>query len=372
MQQILITGANGFIGKNLDLALQRTGEFQLVHSLRSDSNDALRNKVRDADVVFHLAGANRPQDPSDFQKINVEVSRTIVDAIRECTTKPQRLIYSSSIQALADNPYGHSKRQAETLIESIAGIENKVVQIYRLPNVFGKWSRPEYNSAVATFCYNIARGLPITISAPERLMEMVYVDDVVRTWMEQLRGTPSSDIYCEVNPVLRCTLANLAERIQAIHDMRTSLHVPDLSDRLNHALHATYTSFLPENDLARSVQLRTDERGWLFELTKSSAFGQVFVSTTKPGVTRGNHYHDSKIERFCLVQGKGLIRFRKIDTEEVIEYPVSDSNIQLVDIPPGHTHSIENVGESDMLVLFWANEIFDPNVPDTYFEKVLH
>lgn len=156
--------------------------------------------------------------------------------------------------------------------------------------------------------------------------------------------TPSSDIYCEVNPVLRCTLANLAERIQAIHDMRTSLHVPDLSDRLNHALHATYTSFLPENDLARSVQLRTDERGWLFELTKSSAFGQVFVSTTKPGVTRGNHYHDSKIERFCLVQGKGLIRFRKIDTEEVIEYPVSDSNIQLVDIPPGHTHSIENVG----------------------------
>ncbi|MFN7890857.1 MAG: NAD-dependent epimerase/dehydratase family protein [Pirellula sp.] len=372
MQQILITGANGFIGKNLDLALRRTGEFQLVHSLRSDSNDALRNKVRDADVVFHLAGANRPQDPSDFQKINVEVSRTIVDAIRECTTKPQRLIYSSSIQALADNPYGHSKRQAETLIESIAGIENKVVQIYRLPNVFGKWSRPEYNSAVATFCYNIARGLPITISAPERLMEMVYVDDVVRTWMEQLRGTPSSDIYCEVNPVLRCTLANLAERIQAIHDMRTSLHVPDLSDRLNHALHATYTSFLPENDLARSVQMRTDERGWLFELTKSPAFGQVFVSTTKPGVTRGNHYHDSKIERFCLVQGKGLIRFRKMDTGDVIEYPVSDSNIQLVDIPPGYTHSIENVGESDMLVLFWANEIFDPNVPDTYFEKVLH
>jgi UDP-2-acetamido-2,6-beta-L-arabino-hexul-4-ose reductase len=371
MKQILITGANGFIGRNLDLALRRSGKYQLIHSLKSDSIDQLREKIRSADVVFHLAGANRPSDPSDFQKINVDVTRTIVEAIRENSTKSQRLIYSSSIQALADNPYGHSKRQAESLIESLEVIENKSVHIYRLPNVFGKWSRPDYNSAVATFCHNIARGLPITVSTPERQMELVYIDDVVRTWTEQLEGISETAVYCEVKPVLRCTLANLADRIQAIHDMRTSLHVPDLSDRLNHALHATYTSFLPENDLACSVQLRTDERGWLFELTKSPAFGQVFVSTTKPGVTRGNHYHDSKIERFCLVQGKGLIRFRKIDTGDVIEYPVNDSNIQLVDIPPGYTHSIENVGESDMLVLFWANEIFDPSVPDTYFEKVL-
>ena len=153
--------------------------------------------------------------------------------------------------------------------------------------------------------------------------------------------------------------------------MRRKLHVPDLSDPLNFALHATYTSFLDESDLARCVDLKTDERGWLFEMTKSPAFGQVFVSTTKPGVVRGNHYHDSKIERFCLIQGSGIIRFRKVGTEKVIEYPVTDSNIQLVDIPPGYTHSIENVGQADMVVLFWANEIFDPAAPDTHFEKVL-
>ena len=157
----------------------------------------------------------------------------------------------------------------------------------------------------------------------------------------------------------------------AIHQMRLNLHVPDLSDQLNLALHATYTSFLPETDLARSVQLRIDERGWLFELTKSPAFGQVFVSTTKPGVTRGNHYHDSKIERFCLVRGKGLIRFRKTDSELILEYPVDDIDIRIVDIPPGYTHSIENVGDTDMIVLFWANEIFDPAIPDTHFEKVI-
>ena len=371
MKNILITGANGFIGKNLDLALRRRNEFQIEHSLRSDSPDVLRGKVLNADVVFHLAGANRPQDPADFQRINVELTKTIVDAILEAPSRHQRLIYSSSILATVDSPYGNSKRQAEELIEALAEQENKESLIYRLPNVFGKWSRPEYNSAVATFCHNIARGLPITVAAPERLMEMVYVDDVVRTWIDGLNKPHSTSLFCEVEPVLRCTLAELAKRIYAIHEMRSSLHVPDLSDRLNLALHATYTSFIPETDLARPVQLRTDDRGWLFELTKSPTFGQVFVSTTKPGITRGNHYHDSKIERFCLVQGRGLIRFRKTGTDEVIEYPVDDSNIQLVDIIPGYTHSIENVGDTDMLVLFWANEIFDPAVPDTHFEKVL-
>ncbi len=371
MKNILITGANGFIGRNLDLALRRLADFDLQHALSSDSPDTLNSKVRNADVIFHLAGANRPKDQSDFQRINVDVTKSIVDAIKENPIKKQRLVYSSSILASADSPYGVSKRQAEELIESLAGLENKEARIYRLPNVFGKWSRPEYNSAVATFCHNIARGLPITVTAPERQMELVYIDDVVRTWIEHLRETSSTEVYFEVQPVLRCSLADLAKRIYAIHEMRDTLHVPDLSDRLNLALHATYTSFLPIADLARSVQLRTDDRGWLFELTKSPTFGQVFVSTTKPGVTRGNHYHDSKIERFCLVQGKGLIRFRKTGAEEVIEYPVDDSDIKLVDIIPGYTHSIENVGESDMLVLFWANEIFDPLVPDTHFEKVL-
>ena len=371
MIRALITGAKGFIGKNLDIALRRLPNVTVDHLISSDSLSALNSKVAEADVIFHLAGLNRPIEESDFQRVNVDVTRTIAESIQSNPNKPQTILFSSSIQATLDSPYGRSKKDAEVLLASLAELKAKRIKIYRLPNVFGKWSRPNYNSAVATFCYNIARGLPITITSPGRELELVYIDDVIQEWIKQLDGSESKELFGRVEPVLHCTVDELARRIESIRDMRESLHVPDMRDRLNFALHATYTSFLDESDLARSVRLRTDERGWLFELTKSQSFGQVFVSTTKPGITRGNHYHDSKIERFCLVKGKGLIRFRKTNSEHVIEYPVDDSNIKIVDIVPGYTHSIENVGETDMIVLFWANEIFDPNVADTHFEEVL-
>lgn len=371
MKRVLITGSEGFIGKNLSLALSRHANIGVEQATSSDSEQSLRNKAATADFIFHLAGSNRPVEVEDFQRVNVDVTRAIVEAMQKRPDKKQTILFSSSIQAEVDNPYGRSKRRAEELISALAGEEHKQVRIYRLPNVFGKWSRPNYNSVVATFCHNISHGLPITISDPDRPLELVYIDDVVSEWVNRLNGEDSRELFWHVEPILRCTLGGLAHRIQAIHDMREQLHVPDLSDRLNFALHATYTSFLDETDLARNVQLRTDERGWLFELTKSPTFGQVFVSTTKPGVTRGNHYHDSKIERFCLVKGKGLIRFRKLESDHVIEYPVDDTEIKTVDILPGYTHSIENIGDSDMIVLFWANEIFDPASPDTHFVKVL-
>ncbi len=371
MKQILITGAHGFIGKNLDVALRRLPGLAIEHVTSRDSLDLLKNRVMEADIIFHLAGSNRPTEVNEFNRVNVGVTQAIVDAMLLDPTKQQTIVLASSIQAGIDNPYGLSKQGAEVVIATLAEQPHKLARIYRLPNVFGKWSRPNYNSVVATFCHNISHGIPITISDARRELELVYVDDVIAEWLTQLEATAIQELYGKVEPVLRCKLGELASRIQAIHDMRECLHVPDLSDRLNFALHTTYTSFLEESDLARSVQLRSDERGWLFELTKSPSFGQVFVSTTKPGVTRGNHYHDSKIERFCLVKGRGLIRFRKVDSDSVIEYPVDDSEIKTVDILPGYTHSIENVGETDMIVLFWANEIFDPAVPDTYFEKVL-
>ena len=371
MKRILITGANGFIGQNLDLALRRIPEVEIDHATSADSVAELQGKAAEADFIFHLAGSNRPKAVEEFHRVNVGVTQAIVDAMLSNPSKRQTIVLASSIQANADNPYGNSKKLAEDTLAGLDCQDSKCVLVYRLPNVFGKWSRPNYNSVVATFCHNIARDLPITISAAERELELVYVDDVIAEWLRRLEGESVDESFCTVKPTHRCTLGNLAERIQAIHEMRRKLHVPDLSDPLNFALHATYTSFLDESDLARCVDLKTDERGWLFEMTKSPAFGQVFVSTTKPGVVRGNHYHDSKIERFCLIQGSGIIRFRKVGTEKVIEYPVTDSNIQLVDIPPGYTHSIENVGQADMVVLFWANEIFDPAAPDTHFEKVL-
>ena len=371
MKRILITGASGFIGRNLDLALRRITNLQIDHATASDSLDTLRSKAASADVIFHLAGSNRPQEVGEFNRVNFGVTQAIVDAMLLDPVKEQAILLASSIQADVDNPYGNSKKLAEEAVSKLVHLSSKNAWIYRLPNVFGKWSRPNYNSVVATFCHNIARDLPITISDADRVLELVYVDDVVVEWIGQLDSNSSESLFRSVTPVHRCTLGNLAERIRAIHEMRRLLHVPDLSDPLNFALHATYTSFLSETDLARDVELKTDDRGWLFEMTKSAAFGQVFVSTTKPGVTRGNHYHDSKIERFCLIRGSGIIRFRKTDTQRVIEYSVDDSKIQLVDIPPGYTHSIENVGETDMIVLFWANEIFDPAAPDTYFEKVV-
>ena len=238
-------------------------------------------------------------------------------------------------------------------------------------SVFGKWSRPNYNTVVATFCYNISRELEIQINDPAHQMTLVYIDEVVRCFLRHLDPEASPKLTEQVDETFEISVGELADRIRTIHNIRGSLKMPDVSDKFNKYLYTTYLSQLPHDQFSYPATIRNDERGWLFELIKSDHFGQIFVSTTKPGITRGNHYHDTKIEKFCLIQGSGTIRFRLLECDEIIEYPVNDQSIQIVDIPPGFTHSIENTGDQNMIVLFWANEIFNPDTTDTYWVPVI-
>jgi UDP-2-acetamido-2,6-beta-L-arabino-hexul-4-ose reductase len=244
------------------------------------------------------------------------------------------------------------------------------VLIYRLKNTFGKWCRPNYNSVVATFCHNIANDLPIQISDPDRELDLVYVDDVVNAFLAELALETGSSGSREI-PSYRLTLGDLAGRIQSFQDMRANLLIPDFTLRFNQQLYATYLSYVPDEDRRHQLQIKADQRGCLSEFVKSAHFGQLFVSRTKPGVTRGNHYHHTKSEKFFVVEGEAVIRMRHVERREVVEYRVCGEALQVIDVPPGYTHSIENIGPGDMVTLFWASEIFDPDRPDTYFLPVL-
>jgi len=368
--KILVTGSKGFIGKNLLVALGRREDLQ-VETFDSDSNAGeLSEKLAEADLVYHLAGVNRAEDRADFERVNHRLTEQITEQL-VAQKSPALVVFSSSTQAELDNPYGRSKRAAEQVLLD-AQQQGLSVCIYRLPGIFGKWSRPNYNTVVATFCHNISHGMEITISDRSHEITLAYVDEVVERFTSHLDQAPSeAATWGTLNQTFCVSLGQLEKQICEIRDVRVTKKIPDFSDDFTRFLYSTYLSFLQPDDFAYQAEMRTDPRGWLFELVKSDAFGQIFVSTTHPGITRGNHYHDSKIEKFCVVQGRGLIRFRHVDSQEVIEYPVDDTDIKIVDIPPGYTHSIENTGDSEMLTLFWANEVFDPNIPDTYWEEVL-
>ena len=370
--KVLVTGSKGFIGRNLVTALNREEHVE-VAGLESSMDDGdLAARLPGCQVIFHLAGVNRPEDDSEFARINTGLTQTLVDQLTETSNRPL-VVLASSTQASLDNPYGRSKKAAEDVLIRAHQHAGLPIKIYRLPGVFGKWSRPNYNTVVATFCHNIANGIDISIADATKELQLAYVDDVIAEMIQHVRADhgASDSIHATIKKTHTVTLGDLADRIRKIHESRETLHMPDVGDELNRCLYPTYLSFVKNDHWARPVQLRTDDRGWLFELIKSPSFGQIFVSTTKPGITRGNHYHDSKIEKFCLIQGQGLIRFRHVDSNDVIAYPVDDKQVQIVDIPPGYTHSIENVGNQEMIVLFWASEIFDPDVPDTFWEPVL-
>ncbi|HEV2209602.1 MAG TPA: NAD-dependent epimerase/dehydratase family protein [Verrucomicrobiae bacterium] len=371
MKALLVTGAAGFMGRNLCVALRRAGQYEVLElDMEHGPADLARLAAR-ADLVFHLAGVNRPKEEREFTEGNVEFTRELCSHLTAAGRRAP-LVLSSSIQAELDNPYGRSKRAAEDVVFDYHRQTGAPVYVYRFPNVFGKWSRPNYNTVVATFCHNIGRGLPVQVSNRQNVLHFVYIDDIVRAFVELANRAehPAEASRCELEPVYTISLGELHDLIVSFHENRRKSLVPDLSNPLIKYLYSTYVSFYETRDLAYPVELKTDERGWLFELVKSAAGGQIFVSRTKPGVTRGNHYHDSKLEKFCVIQGEGLIRFRHILGSEIVEYAVSDREIRIVDIPPGYTHSIENTGSGDMLTLFWANEIFDPQRPDTYFVKV--
>ena len=365
----------GFIGRNLVLALRRAGV--VVASVDVDSTpDAWLSAAGGAEVVFHLAGVNRPGDETEFETGNVgslEALFAALDALPAAggpSTRPL-IVLSSSTQANHDNPYGRSKLAAERALEAYALRTGTPAVIYRLPGVFGKWCRPNYNSVVATFCHNVACGLPITISDEARVVELVHVDDVVSQFETHLGNRAAGVTRGDVRPTFTASLGELAERIRGFRAMRNTLEVADATDPFTRRLLGTYTSYIPPADLAYDLEQRTDERGTLAELLKSPHFGQMFVSRTRPGITRGNHYHDLKVEKFCVLEGEAVIRFRPVLGDDVTEHRVSGRDFKVVDIPPGMTHSIENVGNSEMIVLFWASEILDRVRPDTHFSEVL-
>lgn len=372
MKTILVTGSEGFMGRNLCVALRRLGKLEVLGFDAGDAPETLPQLAARADFVFHLAGVNRPKDEAEFTAGNAELTRHLCDLLA-AGGRSIPLVLSSSTQALLDNPYGRSKKAAEDVVLDYHTRTGAPVCIYRFPNVFGKWSRPNYNTVVATFCHHISHGLPVQLSNRANVIHFVYVDDIVREFvgLASRESLDPATTRGEIQPMFTITLGELHDVIVSFREAREKFMIPDLANPLTKYLYSTYLSFLDPTDLARPVDLKTDERGWLFELIKSPQAGQMFVSRTKPGITRGNHYHDTKVEKFCVVQGEGIIRFRQILGSEIVEYPVSDRAIQVVDIPPGYTHSIENTGASEMITLFWANEIFDLQRPDTTFVKVL-
>jgi UDP-2-acetamido-2,6-beta-L-arabino-hexul-4-ose reductase len=385
MLTILVTGAKGFIGKNLIVSLKRRGDVDVIEYDLDSPAGLLDEGLSKADVIYHLAGVNRPERIEEFTEGNFDLTRQVCDALRRRGCKPL-LVLSSSSQAALDNPYGLSKRQAEEAVFDFGRETGASVFVFRLHGVFGKWCRPNYNSVVATFCHNIVRDLPIAISDSTREIELVYIDDVIHAFIGVLAGRlPASDgKYCLVEPSYRISLGTLTKTIQGFRDSRVRLALPDMSDPFTRALYATYVSYLPTDSFAYALTQRTDPRGELAELLKSPHIGQIFVSRTRPGITRGHHYHDTKIEKFVVLEGDAVIRFRHIRPDvsdqrtevgeqrsDVIEYPVSGREFRVVDIPPGYTHSIENIGQNDLIVLFWADEILNPEKPDTYFEEVV-
>ncbi|HZK60667.1 MAG TPA: NAD-dependent epimerase/dehydratase family protein, partial [Anaerovoracaceae bacterium] len=365
MKTVLVTGGKGFIGKNLIEALSRMSDVKIINFGKEDTADTLQSHLEKADFIYHLAGVNRSERMEDFEDVNVGLTRTIIE-ILEKLGKNTPVVMSSSLQAELDNVYGISKKKGEQMLIEHGQKNTSPVYIYRLPNVFGKWSKPNYNSVVSTFCYNISHDLDISISDENKEIELVYIDDVVKAFTEMLgKDANLNKHYYTIDHTFKITLGELAGMIYKLMNIRNTSIIPDLSDGLMKCLYATYLSYLEKDDFAYNLELKTDQRGELFELIKSKQFGQIFVSKTHSGIVRGNHYHNTKIEKFCLIQGKAVIKLRHIFNDEVISYHVSDAEIKVVDIPPGYTHLIENIGEGEMIVLFWANEIFDPNNPDT-------
>lgn len=371
MKTVLVTGSEGFIGKNLTEALRRKNEVVIKTFDISDAHAVLEHHLEEADIIYHLAGVNRPERSEDYENVNLGLTSEIIGYLERLSRRPS-IVFSSSIQAVLENPYGVSKKKAEEALCGYAQRNGAQVLIFRLPNVFGKWCRPNYNSVVATFCYNAARGLSLNVSDSSKEVELVHVDDVVAAFLRsfEVATIAGKALFASVEPAFRVTLGKLAGLIQEVATGRQTLRVPDLGDSFVGRLYGTFQSYLAPEDFAYDLQQRKDERGTLAELLKGQVFGQLFVSRTRPGITRGNHYHNIKAEKFVVVEGDALIRFRHIVSDEIVSYPVSGREFRVVDIPPGWTHNIQNVGTTELVVLFWASEVFDPERPDTYASKV--
>ncbi|MBI6069095.1 NAD-dependent epimerase/dehydratase family protein [Clostridium perfringens] len=368
--KVLVTGAKGFIGKNLVSTLDREDKYEIICIDRENSKEELEKGVLNSDFIVHLAGINRPKNEEEFFKGNTGLTEEIIEILKE-NNKNTSILITSSIQADLDNAYGQSKKGAEeALIKYMADTKGNVF-IFRLPNVFGKWCRPNYNSAIATFCHNIARGEEVWISDPTKEMTLVYIDDVVRNIKDVIDNEKTYiPGYQNVDIEHKATLGEIVDLINSFKESRKSLMIPNMENELTKKLYSTYLSYLPEDDFSYPLKMNVDNRGSFTEFIKSKDRGQVSVNISKPGITKGNHWHDTKNEKFLVVSGEGVIRFRKVDSEEIIEYKVSGEKLEVVDIPVGYTHSIINTGERDMVTIMWVNEIFNPEKPDTIYLEV--
>ena len=367
--KILVTGADGFIGKNLRVALGEREGFQVLPITRASSDADLAEAVANADAVIHLAGVNRPQDPAEFVAGNADFTARLCTVLL-ASGRAIPVAFASSIQAERDNPYGSSKRGAEEHLAAYGSATGAAVALYRFANVFGKWSRPDYNSAVATFCHNIARGLPIRIDDPSAPVRLIYIDDVIAELLKFLADPGQGVRFPEAGPVHATTVGELARQIEAFREVRSTLVTERVGTGLVRALYATYVSFLPPEAFSYGVPKHGDARGVFVEMLKTPDCGQFSFFTAHPGITRGGHYHHSKTEKFLVIKGRARYRFRHLLTDEAFGVDSDGDEPLVVETIPGWAHDITNIGDDELVVMLWANEIFDRQHPDTVASRV--
>lgn len=380
---VLVTGSKGFVGKNLVASLKnlrdnkdRTRPNLKIEEIYEYDRDTEKSLLEEycskCDFVFHLAGVNRPKNPEDFMKGNYDFSSTLIETLKKHHNYCP-IMLSSSIQAQLDNDYGKSKFAAEKLFFDYGKDFHAKVLVYRFPNLFGKWCNPNYNSVVATWCYNIANDLEIKVNDPNTELKLCYIDDVVNEMLDALENKEHREKeFCSVPKSYQVSLARIVELLNSFKEQPKTLIIPEIpKDSFEKKLYSTYLSYLPKEKVKFELKSNTDERGSFTELLKTNQCGQFSVNISRPGITKGQHWHHTKWEFFIVVKGKALIQMRKIDTEEILEFEVSDQKIEAIHMLPGYTHNIINLSDHEELITFmWANEIFDSNKPDTYFEEV--
>lgn len=371
--RILVTGANGFIGKNFAVRLNELSNVSVSTFVRGDDATFLPQLISQVDAVVHLAGENRPDDEALFEQVNFGLTSALCDAIKQEFLSNGRhipLVLASSIQAGRDNLYGQSKLAAENSVKKLAHETGNPCVIFRLPGVFGKWCKPNYNSVVATYCYNLARNLPIEINDPAAILQLAYVDDVITSFLTALEAPALGCVQKTIEPEHKITLGELANQIRGFGNCRASLMIEPVGIGLIRALYATYVSYLPNEKFSYPVMQYSDPRGMFVEMLKTTNSGQFSYFIAHPGVTRGEHYHHTKTEKFLVIKGEALFRFRHLITNELVEIRAIGGRPQVVDTIPGWIHDITNIGSEEMIVMLWANENFDRKNPDTVAAKI--
>lgn len=370
--KVLITGANGFVGKNLKLFLKERSEIEIFSFLKEDNSSLLFDLICKVDFIFHLAGVNRANDPKEFISGNEVLTQKISDAVKK-TNRKIPIIYTSSIQAKLDSPYGLSKRNAENILLNLYQDFKIPVHIFRLPNIFGKWSKPNYNSVVSTFCYNITRDIPIHVNDPNDLVSLVHIDDVIKHFikiMDEKEKNLNGKDFKFVKPSYEITVGNLAKQLCAFKEMRNSSILERVGTGLVRSLYSTYISYLPHQKFSYPVKMHDDPRGSFIEMLKTQDSGQFSFFTVLPNIIRGEHYHHCKTEKFLVIKGSACFKFFNLDTKETYELIVYGDKPEIVESIPGWAHNIKNIGNDEMMVMLWANENFDASNPDTFSYQI--